>query len=593
LVGREAALAEVEDAWVAAEAGARQVALVGGEAGSGKSRLAAEIAAVLHGIGATVLIGQCVADLGQPYQPFVEPLAVLLDIGVAGDPGIADALRALTGPELDPAATRQTFQRQLYAAVVTVVKAVCGHGPALLVLEDLQWSGAAGQDLLSYLVRHTADCRLLIVATYRDAASDRLPALVDALARLQSLAGVRRIRLNPLGTEDIALLLEQDAGLPSATAVTVAAELRDQTGGNAYFVRELLRDRGTRGDLRVPGQPLVTPPSVRDALQSRMSRLRPEDAGIAGLVAIIGEEAELAILCGAAERPAPEVMAALDACAGAGVLRPLGDGDDTVLFAHALARQAILDLLPAAVRMGHHARVAAEIERRPATRRRVQRLAHHYVGAHPLGYTDQAIRYLTEAAGMAAAGLAHRDAARLYERVAALQTRPDRRDAALLEAVQQLIHAGDFARARELAEQVAATGTAAQQLHAAIAFEAASWRPGLPGYRAADLLGQALARTAQDLASSDYIRGRAVLGRALTFTAEPSPASAHFVTAIDLARGSGDVDLLMEALSASLWERRRPVGVSRSSAAAAAAGSALFTAKTSSTGCPSLPSSGS
>jgi len=544
LVGRTAALAEVEDAWTAADRGARQVVLVGGEAGSGKSRLVAEVATVLHDLGTSVLIGQCVSDLGPPYQPFAEPLAVLLDAGITDDPGEQAALRALIGAD-EGQARRPAFRRQLFAAAVAVVRAVCAYGPVLLVLEDLQWSGSAGQDLLSYLVQHTADCRLLVVATHRDAA-DRPPGLIETLAALQSRPGVRRLHLDPLTVADIAVLLDREDDSPASTA----AEVRAQTGGNAYFVREVLRDRRSRNG--------PAPPSVRDAVQSRLARLGPVDAEIAGLAAVVGEEAELALLCAAADRPAGDVLAALDAGAAAAVLRPLGDADDAVRFVHTLARQAVLELLPAAVRMRLHIRVATEIEQRPATPRRIQRLAHHYAAAHPLGGTPPAIRYLTEAAVAAAGGLAHQDAARLYERAAALETDSGRRDAALLQAAQQLIHAGDFARARELAEQVATTGSAAHRLSAAIAFESASWRPGLPGYRAAELLDQALDGTSRERAGLDWIRGQAVLGRALTFTADPDPAAAHFVTAIDLARGSGNETLLMEALSASLWERRGP-----------------------------------
>jgi DNA-binding CsgD family transcriptional regulator len=236
----------------------------------------------------------------------------------------------------------------------------------------------------------------------------------------------------------------------------------------------------------------------------------------------------------------------------------MADGDDTFRFTHALARQSVLELIPASARMRYHARVAEVIERRPATLRRVQRLAHHYANAHPLGYTDQAVHYLTEAAQVAAQGLAHSDAAGLYERAAGLITAPVAKDAALLDAVEQHIYAGDFVRARQLAEQVADKGTNAQRLLAAVAFEAASWRPGLPGHRAVKLLKGALERATPDLNDADCVRVLAGLGRALAFTGDREQASVSMAKAIELARATHDDELLMEALSASLWERRTP-----------------------------------
>ena len=68
----------LEEAWTAVSGGARQVVVVGGEPGAGKSRLVAEVATTLHVHGASVLLGGCTEELAAPYQPFVEPLELLL-----------------------------------------------------------------------------------------------------------------------------------------------------------------------------------------------------------------------------------------------------------------------------------------------------------------------------------------------------------------------------------------------------------------------------------------------------------------------------------------------------------------------------------
>ena len=76
-VGRAREFEQFEQAWSAVTSGARQVVLLGGEPGAGKSRLAAEVATALHERGAVVLLGHCIEEFGPSYQPFVQPLEAL------------------------------------------------------------------------------------------------------------------------------------------------------------------------------------------------------------------------------------------------------------------------------------------------------------------------------------------------------------------------------------------------------------------------------------------------------------------------------------------------------------------------------------
>ena len=73
-VGRDDQLERLDQLWKEVAAGERRVALLAGEPGVGKTRLAAELAGAVHEEGATVLAGRCDEDLGVPYQPFVEAL---------------------------------------------------------------------------------------------------------------------------------------------------------------------------------------------------------------------------------------------------------------------------------------------------------------------------------------------------------------------------------------------------------------------------------------------------------------------------------------------------------------------------------------
>src|SRR5207237_8972804 len=78
-VGREDELEQLHQLWKEAAAGERRVALLAGEPGVGKTRLAAEVAIGVHDEGGVVLAGRCDEDMGVPYQPFVEALRHFVD----------------------------------------------------------------------------------------------------------------------------------------------------------------------------------------------------------------------------------------------------------------------------------------------------------------------------------------------------------------------------------------------------------------------------------------------------------------------------------------------------------------------------------
>ncbi|MGY1764558.1 helix-turn-helix transcriptional regulator [Geodermatophilus sp. SYSU D00779] len=547
-VGRRAELGALEQMWIAAAGGARQVAFLGGDPGAGKSRLLAEFSTLLHRRGATVLLGTCVAELGPPYQPLVEPVEALLaaDLGsdvlgrLAGRGGVDD------GPEPDT-------RRELYDAVVAAIRALAASGPVVLALEDLHWSGTAGLQLLCHLVERAAECPLLVLATHRTTAPERSAELTGAIARLHRLDGVRRLDLAGLDTDAIAEYLGHEARLPAHRARVAAALLRDRTGGNPFLLRELVREAAGRG--AVPDGS-AAPLSVRDMVASRLVPLSLPERQALELAAVVGEEVDLGTVLSVSAWGTDTTLAALDTAVAFGFLECVGP---TIRFPHALTRQAVLDLMPATRRAREHLRVAELLESSvPPSERRTQRLAHHFAQAAALGCADRAVRYLTEAAQAAERSLAHEDAAHWAEQAAALTPDPPRRHRLLLEAAGGHLLGGDFARARALFAEVAGAGAPPDRLEAAIGFEAASWRPGLPGHRAVDLLTAALREVPHDATDPLYVRALAGLGRALAFTGATAQAAELGHRSVALARALGDDALLAAALQASLWHGLRP-----------------------------------
>ncbi len=559
-VGRWAELATFEEVWAAVLAGSRQVVFVGGEPGAGKSRLLAEVSTTLHGHGAAVLLGSCAAEFGPPYQPFGELLEALMS--PTADARHDERLRTLAGrgsPEDVDVHSRE--RRALYDAAVDALRTVAVHQPVVLALEDLHWAGPSSLQLLAHLVERTADCPMLVLGTHRTTAPDRSPGLVRTIAQLYRLDGVRRLDLAGLATEDIAEYLVREGHLSRREARSAAPVLRDQTGGNPFFLRELWRDRSARGPGSAPGDAgRTTPASVRDTILGRLERLTVPGRQTVELAAVVGEDVDVATVLAAAEWGRETTLAGLDEAVAFGLLEPVPPSDDVLRFPHALSRQSVLELMQASRRLTQHARVADAIEARaPASERRAQQLAFHYAQAQALGHVGKAVRYLTEAARAAARSLAHEDAAGWFEQAAALSEDLAERNRLVLSASGSHLLAGDFGRARTLAEQVATTGTTAdERLAAAVGYEDASWRPGLPGHRAVQLLVDGLSGIEPDPADPRYVRGLASLGRAMAFTGATEQAGVLGRRAVELARAHRDDDLLAHALQASLWNGLRP-----------------------------------
>jgi DNA-binding CsgD family transcriptional regulator len=573
-VGRERQFAVLEDVWGAVADGARQVVFVAGEAGSGKSRLSSESAAILHRHGVTVLVGTCAAEFGRAYDPFVEPLTALLpalDSGAlplwaSGQDAATQAglLRLITGTTAadHPAAVHQPG---LFTAVTDALGAAAAVRPLMLVLEDLHWAGEGAQALLRFVVERTPNMPILLLVTIRTEPPDLSPRVSGLVSDLMRLDGVNRLDLPGLVTDEIAEYLVRGFGLSTANARRVASILRDQTAGNPFLLREVCRERAAdlASGAMLRGAPRP-PASIRESTRSRLERLTAEQRTFLETAAVIGEEFDVPLVTEslrplgdpAFEDPTPElVFGALESARASGLVEWVPERTGVGRFPHAIARQSVLDLMSQYDRATANARVAVALEQRfPAADRRLQRLAHHYSNAAALGYADRATDYLERAADAARARLSYTDAAQLYERAASHAATASRRDDLLLACGRAYLQATNVERARQLAEQVTATGTPEQVVKAAVVFESASWRANTHQPRSVELLTAALAQAESAGPDRDRIVATAALARAVSFTERPARAAALRADAIRRARDVGEPALLADVLSISLLD---------------------------------------
>jgi DNA-binding CsgD family transcriptional regulator len=583
-VGRAAERSSAAEAWGAARAGGRQVIFIGGEPGAGKSRLAAEIAAEAYRAGAVVLLGTCSPERGGPYQPFAECFEQLLGGTPPGAlatclPDSAAELLRLTPlvwrhrAELSaPAEDGADYRRELFDAVAAVLQAVGDQRPVVCVLEDLHWAGLPTLQLLSHVVQGSAAARLLLLCTHRTTAPDRSDELTYAIADLYRLDGVRRLDLAGLSADEVAEYLVTEGGLSGRRAREYAAVLRDQTGGNPFFLRELWRDMaGGAPAERGPADQSVrafwarAPVSIRETLQRRLSRLTASDRAVLETAGVLGDGGEVRILIRACGDDPGAVLAALDTGVQFGFLDSADLSRGRVVFPHTLTRQAVLDLTSPSRRAGLHARVAEVLESSgPEGPAVVRQLAYHFAQASVLGHGDTAARYLRQAAQEAERSLAFEDAAQWYTQAADLISGPDAaREELWLAAADAHVRAGDFARARALYLRLADSADSRRRLRAAIGYEDAAWRPGLPGTDACALLSHAMEEVPDTPADPLHVWALASLGRAMAFTASVERSRELAERALDLARRAGDPRLLAHALMTMMWQPVEPQAVGR------------------------------
>ncbi len=440
-VGRERELGDLEQQWKEVLAGELRLAFVAGEPGVGKTRLAGEIAARLHGRGATVLAGSCGEDLGVPYQPFVEALRHHVDHtppdelgGCLGRypselvrlmPELAEAVPALPPPlRSDP----ETERYRLFDAVGSWLAHASHSGPVLLVVDDLQWAAKPTLLLLRHVARFPEPMRVLVLGTYRDTEISRRHPLAEAIADFRRLAGFVRLSLGGLDRTGVVTFMEEAAGqrLEADEDLALAGAIHDETEGNPFFVKEVLRHLTETGAIRhrdgrwmagLPIGDLGIPEGVRDVVGRRLSRLSEATNHLLDHAAVIGLEFETAVLRDSANLDQERLTAAIDEAVSARLVSEVPGIGARYRFSHALVRDTLYAELSGPRRTTLHKRVAEAIEgvHRGHLQDHLPALTHHYSrAAAPSADTQKAAGYASQAGDRALAQLAHDEAAAYY-----------------------------------------------------------------------------------------------------------------------------------------------------------------------------------
>jgi DNA-binding SARP family transcriptional activator len=443
LIGRQSEKDALSDAWKRVSGGqGREVVLITGEPGIGKSALAADLAQSAFDQGSYVLLGRCDEELVAPYRPFQEALSHL--VTHAGEdqlrthvadhggelarmvPALARRLGQLPPPQTsDP----DTERYLLCAAAVGVLEEASRQSPVVLVLDDLHWADKPSLLLLRHLVANTSSVRLFIVGTYRDTELSASHPLNEALAALhREPAGISTIDLTGLDDTGVIAFMESAAGQELDDAgVGLAHQLYRETDGNPFFVAEILRSLSESGDIFLDATtgrwtakdtegPLTLPHSVRTVIGTRVSRLGEAAVNVLSTASVIGRDFDLDLVAEATKVDADELIDLLDDAQHAAVVHELPDAPGRYSFSHALVQHTLYEDLGATRRTRMHQVVGEAIERLYGENNeaRIGELARHFLLAtRPIDFT-KAISYAQQAGEAALAALAPDDAVRHF-----------------------------------------------------------------------------------------------------------------------------------------------------------------------------------
>jgi DNA-binding CsgD family transcriptional regulator len=533
LIGRDGELDELRRASAEAEAGEGSLILISGEAGIGKTRLVGELA---DDCDSLVLRGAATEATTTPYGPLVGALRSYLRLRPGGldDCGPLGEHLAVLLPELgDPPdrSARETLFESIRCALCTIAV----ERPALIVLDDLQWSDDATLELLAALAPALAELPILIVGPYRSDEVGRDHPLRRLRNELRRAGAHRELTLDPLDEAGTTRLAERVLGGP--TDPTLARTIHDRTQGIPFFVEELVGALVAGGGIvdrdgtfsLAAGTEVPIPETIRDAVLMRMTGISAEARAAAEAAAVAGEHFEVDVI---ADLAGGHGFAEL---AERGVIVDHGSGEAS--FRHALAREAIYEDVAWLRRQNLHRGLAEMLEQAGGPPIEVAR---HWGGAREQARARAALMRAVESSR---AAHAYRDAARAAREALELWPR-DEEPAARREAIER------YGEGPQLAGELAESARA--------------WRE-VAAIRRTEGSGQALAEAEQRLAEVHSLlgdRARALVSRraaADAFAAAELPADAarNRIVAAAYLQSSGGHSEAVELAAAAAREAER------------------------------------
>lgn len=561
-VGRDRELGRVHRSL----AGGKVLALVTGDPGIGKTRFAAEFATAVHERGVGVLFGRCDEDQLLAYQPLVGALRQLVSdlppavvrglTGVwAGElsrllPELTELLAPLPAPLT---AAPDTERLRLFEAVTATLAGYAAGGRLVLVIDDLQWADQPTLRLIRYLLRAPRPASLLLLATCREGEVTGEHPLATLLADLERDELVTRIALPALSEPEVAAMMP--------TRSDAAGDVHRLTGGNPFFVRQLVRHLDETGAELTETD---VPAGVVEVVRRRLARLRPVAQQGLIVAAVIGRAFDLDVVASVLDTSEPALLADLEHATAGTLITELAPG--RFAFTHDLVRHAVYGQIGPSRRARLHGWVATALERsRPAA---VGELARHFCQSGDPQLAAKAVVYSLRAAEEATARLGYEEAARHCAAALPLAGSAAERARVLLALGEARTHVGDQDAEQAFTDAAsAARDSGDRDLLAAAALGVAStWSwSGVVDPPRLDLLTEALTTVSDDALRAQLL---ATLAGELYYGPDVERRDELTARAVAIARRLDDPKLLGQCLHARTYALWGPGGAPQRSAAA-------------------------
>jgi DNA-binding CsgD family transcriptional regulator len=431
IVGRDASMAILEHALDRGASDQGQAIVLTGEAGVGKSRLAAETRARAAARRYAIFAGQCFEeDRALPYAPFLELLRTQLALWPTEERaralGPATPVLASLLPELDSippdSAHLQALdpvqaQHRLFQALAGFFIDRAATHPVLLVVEDLHWSDESTRAFVLYLARRIAHHQIVLLLTCR---GDEPQLDLDRfLATLERERLVTELALPPLGQTDIAAMLRAIFNLDRPPRADFLDAIATLTEGNPFFIEEVLKSLVASGDIfQTPGgwdrkalDALRIPRTVGEAVRRRIAHVSRAARETLRLAAALGRRFDFELLQELTGYDERDLLVHISDLVNAQLI--VEESAERFAFRHALTRQAVYGQLLARERRALHQQIAQALERHAAATPTLPLadLAHHFREA---GAWAQTLDYARRAGEQALAAQAGRVAAELF-----------------------------------------------------------------------------------------------------------------------------------------------------------------------------------
>lgn len=418
LVGREIELAQLHGDYRRVLEGVGRPVLLIGESGVGKTQLAREFANQVRMQEAVCLYAQFFdyqASRLAPYEIFLDLLRTILGVNIANreecdlrvlarnhfgvelpdelftDARINSQIRLTTNTgalrldDASPYATRPLGSHAAKTSSLASSRAVAPisqcfirashHRPLVLILDDIQWADAASREVIGYLMRTLRSEPLMIVCLARaESVNDRETSFAEWLKQLAGYRSYTTLTLKPLDETACRLAIEAVFGRTITVPQQDLQTLHKTTGGNPYFLIEMLRLLVAERAINFNPQPephwdwnglkdLSLPVTIVMAAQAKLDRLNDDVRELVESAAVIGEEFRVETLSSMTGRNEAEIERLLLEGVRRGVLSERGvTGDNDARFYHNTLRRVLYEALPQRRRKRLHIAAAQAIE---------------------------------------------------------------------------------------------------------------------------------------------------------------------------------------------------------------------------------------